>query len=191
MKLGRQIKKYRQEANMTQEELADRIFVTRQTVSNWENDKNYPDIKSLLLLSSLFQVSLDTLVKGDLEEMKEKIKEDDVRKFNRDSGVFTVLLIASILSAVPMFYFLGLIGAGIWVVLYGITMYYAIRIEKQKKRYDIQSYREIVAFSEGRRLDETEKIRESGKRMYQKILLTIGAAVVALAVLIVVDWILT
>lgn len=191
MELGRQIKKYRQEANMTQEELADRIFVTRQTVSNWENDKNYPDIKSLLLLSSLFQVSLDTLVKGDLEEMKEKIKEDDVRKFNRDSGVFTVLLIASILSAVPMFYFLGLIGAGIWVVLYGITMYYAIRIEKQKKRYDIQSYREIVAFSEGRRLDETEKIRESGKRMYQKILLTIGAAVVALAVLIVVDWILT
>lgn len=191
MELGRQIKKYRQEANMTQEELADRIFVTRQTVSNWENDKNYPDIKSLLLLSSLFQVSLDTLVKGDLEEMKEKIKEDDVRKFNRDSGVFTVLLIASILSAVPMFFLLEWIGVGIWAILYGITMYYAVRIEKQKKRYDIQSYREIVAFSEGRRLDETEKIRESGKRMYQKILLTIGAAVVALAVLIVVEWILT
>ena len=53
MEIGRQIRKYRQELNMSQEELADHVFVTRQTVSNWENDKNYPDINSLLLLSSL------------------------------------------------------------------------------------------------------------------------------------------
>ena len=42
MEIGRQIRKYRQELNMSQEELADHVFVTRQTVSNWENDKNYP-----------------------------------------------------------------------------------------------------------------------------------------------------
>ena len=75
MEIGKQIKKYRTDIKLSQEALAERIFVSRQTISNWENDKNYPDMKSLLLLSSLFNVSLDILVKGDLEEMKKEIKK--------------------------------------------------------------------------------------------------------------------
>ena len=58
--------------------LADKIFVTRQTVSNWENDKSYPDINSLVLMAEVFGVSLDNLVKGDIEEMNEKIKTEDI-----------------------------------------------------------------------------------------------------------------
>ena len=67
MEIGKQIKKYRTEMKFSQEELSEKIFVSRQTISNWENNKNYPDVKSLLLLSSLFNVSLDILIKGDLE----------------------------------------------------------------------------------------------------------------------------
>lgn len=51
IELGKQIKKYRLEAKYSQEELADKVYVSRQTISNWENDKNYPDIKSLVLIS--------------------------------------------------------------------------------------------------------------------------------------------
>ena len=47
LNIGSQIKNYREQLKISQEELADRIFVTRQTISNWENNKNYPDIKSL------------------------------------------------------------------------------------------------------------------------------------------------
>ena len=54
MKIGKQIRKYRTEMELSQDELAEKIFVSRQTISNWENNKNYPDVKSLLLLSSLF-----------------------------------------------------------------------------------------------------------------------------------------
>ena len=72
MELSKQIKKYRAEANLSQEELADKVFVSRQTISNWENNKNYPDIKSLVLMSEIFQVSLDNLIKGDLERMKKE-----------------------------------------------------------------------------------------------------------------------
>ena len=54
MELNAQIKKYRTELNLSQEELAEKVYVTRQTISNWENGKSYPDIHSLLLLSSLF-----------------------------------------------------------------------------------------------------------------------------------------
>ncbi|MDO7204570.1 helix-turn-helix transcriptional regulator [Paraclostridium bifermentans] len=58
MEIGKQIKKYRTDRKLSQEALAERIFVSRQTISNWENDKNYPDMKSLLLLSSLLMYLL-------------------------------------------------------------------------------------------------------------------------------------
>ena len=70
MEIGTQIKRYRNELKLSQEELADKVFVTRQTISNWETGKNYPDIHSVLLLSSIFNISLDQLIKGDIEIMK-------------------------------------------------------------------------------------------------------------------------
>ena len=74
MELGTQIKKYRTAMAISQEDLAEKIYVSRQTISNWENNKSYPDVKSLLLLSATFNVTLDILIKGDLEEMKETIQ---------------------------------------------------------------------------------------------------------------------
>lgn len=50
MELYKQIKRYRTDMNLSQEELAEKIYVTRQTISNWENDKSYPDIHSLLVV---------------------------------------------------------------------------------------------------------------------------------------------
>ena len=107
MELGNQIKKYRNQLNMSQDELAEKIYVTRQTISNWENEKNYPDVHSLLRLSSLFGVSVDELIKGDLEMMKETIKgqsyaEEDIKRFNRDGAIFTVLMIAMVILPVPL-----------------------------------------------------------------------------------------
>lgn len=182
MEIGSQIKKYRKERKLSQEELADKVFVTRQTVSNWENDKSYPDIRSLALLASLFGISLDILVKGDLEEMKEQIQEADVRRLNRDSAVYSVLLLAAMVLPIPLAHFLGYVGIGIWAVLMGSALYYALRIEKQKKAHDIQTYKEIVAFSQGKRLSEIEKNREIGKRPYQKALLAIGAGLLTLVI---------
>ena len=66
MELGKRLKELRNRKGMTQDELAERLFVSRQTISSWENDKSYPDIHSLLMISELFSVSLDTLVKGDI-----------------------------------------------------------------------------------------------------------------------------
>lgn len=87
MEVGNQIKKYRQSIKLTQEELAEKIYVTRQTVSNWERGKNYPDLNSLIMLCDLFNISLDILVKGDVIEMKKQVVQDDVRKFKRDTVI--------------------------------------------------------------------------------------------------------
>ena len=57
MEMGKQIKRLRTEQGISQETLAEKVYVSRQTVSNWENDKNYPDINSLLRMSEIFHVS--------------------------------------------------------------------------------------------------------------------------------------
>ena len=88
MELGNQIKAHRAALSLSQEELAEKVYVTRQTVSNWETGKSYPDIHSLLLLSALFDVSLDQLIKGDLETMKQEVNAADVKAMNRDAIIF-------------------------------------------------------------------------------------------------------
>lgn len=170
MELSAQIKRYRTALKLSQEELAEKVYVTRQTVSNWENEKSYPDIHSLLCLSALFNVSLDQLIKGDLVTMKAIIDEQEVKKFNRDGAVFAVHFVLLILSAAPLFVCLewyALIPLGLF---FAITMYWALRVERLKKQNDIQTYREIVAFTEGKKLDELQKAVEAGKRPYQNIL---------------------
>jgi transcriptional regulator with XRE-family HTH domain len=184
MEIGKKIKKYRTEMNLSQEELADKIFVSRQSISNWENDKNYPDIKTLLLLSSLFEVSLDTLVKGDIEEMKEQIKQEDIVQLNREGAIYSILLLAVIILPIPLAHFWGILGLGLWGIVTIVAFYFAIRIEKYKKNYDIQTYKEIEAFFEGKKLNEAEKNQEYGKRTYQKILWSLGVGVIAAAVAI-------
>ena len=154
MELSIQIKKYRTELHLSQEELAEKVYVTRQTISNWENEKSYPDIHSLLLLSSLFNVSLDQLIKGDIEKMKEIISEQEIKKFNYYGSIYTVHLAVLIISAVPLFMWLGRYAYIPFGILFIITQYWALKVEKLKKKNDIQTYKEIVAFTEGKKLDE-------------------------------------
>lgn len=182
MELNAQIKKYRTELNLSQEELAEKVYVTRQTISNWENGKSYPDIHSLLLLSSLFNVSLDQLIKGDIETMKEIINEQEVKKFNYYGNIFSIHFLILIISAVPLFFWLERYAFIPFGVLFAITMFWALKVEKIKKENDIQTYKEIVAFTEGKKLDELHKAVEVGKRPYQNVLKVIISAVVTTAV---------
>ena len=75
-------------------------------------------------------------------------------------------------------------------MVFAAATHYAIRLEKYKKKYDIQTYREIVAFTEGKKLDEIEKIRESGKRPYQHALSVVIAGVLTFAITIFIEWLI-
>lgn len=190
MELGSQIKKYRNEFSLSQDELAEKLYVSRQTISNWENDKSYPDVKSLLLLSEVFKTSIDNLIKGDVEIMKEVIKKEEIEKMNHYGIIYTLLLIAIVVSAVPLFMWLGYWAMIPWGMIFGCAMVYAFKIEKVKKENDVHTYREIVAFSEGKLLDDIQKQRELGKRPYQKILLVIGCATISFVVCIIIGLIM-
>ncbi len=188
MELSNQIKKYRKEMNLSQEELAEQIFVTRQSISNWETNRSYPDIHSLLLLSSFFHISLDQLIKGDIEAMREEVNKEDIQKFNRYGTKFAVILLLFIVSVVPLTVYFSYLGLAVSAVLYAVGLYYALAIEKYKKKFNIQTYREILAFTEGKKLDEIEKAKEYGKRPYQKVLLALLAPIVAFFAGIGITW---
>lgn len=188
--IGSKIKTLRLSKSMTQEQLAKALHVSAQAVSKWENGKSYPDIHSLLLLSALFDVSLDQLIKGDLETMKQEVNAADVKAMNRDAIIFSILLAATIILPVPLLKWFGLYGLIPELLIWGAAMYFALRLERIKKANNVQSYREILAFSEGKRLDEIEQKVEAGKRPYQKLLLVLLTAGITLLVGMVLSWLL-
>lgn len=193
MEIAVQIRKHRTESGLSQKDLADKIYVTRQTVSNWENGKSYPDIQSLLLLSQLFGVTVDQLIKGDLETMKQEISQEAVDTFNRESRIFAAMCIVSAVTFIPA----AALGfsrnqwwvLGLWVFLYGLTMHEAFRVEKLKKNQNLHTYREIVAYSEGRTLEELEAAEERGKRPYQAVFKVLAGAAVGVLLAALAIWV--
>ena len=189
MDIGLKIKKLREKQKISQEELALKIFVSRQTISNWETNKSCPDVKSLITLSDIFNVSLDNFIKDDIKEMREVVEKATIKNFNVISGVFLIELIVVAVSAYPLFSIKGNIGIIIWLCLFAITLYTASKIEKFKKNYDIQTYKEILAFIDGKQLTHDETQQEIGKRNYQKIIFAFIAGVIALIICFVVIFI--
>ena len=96
MEIGKKLKNARIEAGLTQEKAAEKIDVSRQTISNWENEKSYPDI--IIALSDLYSVSLDELLKGD-QKMAEHLEEStNVVKSNKKlTGAILLNIILMIL----------------------------------------------------------------------------------------------
>lgn len=98
MEIGKKLKNAQIEAGLTQEKAAEKIDVSRQTISNWENEKSYPDIISVIALSDLYSVSLDELLKGD-QKMAEHLEEStNVVKSNKKlTGAILLNIILMIL----------------------------------------------------------------------------------------------
>ena len=107
MEIGKKLKDARMKSGFTQEAVAEKINVSRQTISNWENEKSYPDIISVIELSSLYSISLDDLLKGD-ERMMEHLEEStNVVKSNQKLigaiilNIITVILLITLSMFLP------------------------------------------------------------------------------------------
>lgn len=181
MELGQQLKAHRKELGISQDELAEKIFVSRQSISNWENNKTYPDIHTLLLLAETFGISLDELIKGDVEEMKEEINAQERAGFNRDSVCFAIFGIVTVLSIAPLYAFLDYIGCLIWALIVGVAGYFCGRVELYKTMFDIQTYKEILAFQQGADLSTLSAVRAERnvvKHRASKAVMAIASALI-------------
>lgn len=165
MELPQQLKANRERLGLSQEDVAHAIFVSRQTMSSWENGKTYPDVQSLLLLSDLFGISIDELVKGDVVEMQETVSKDAVTIERLTIGMVFFFLGGLALmagfyvlwpeaSAIPGFSIGALLGIAAFLVLFAAAMICAVRIERIKKNHNLVTYRQISAFMDGEEIPE-------------------------------------
>ena len=104
MELGEKLKQARAAAGLTQEQVAEALLVTRQTISNWENGRTYPDIESVVRLSEVYALSLDELLKGDRKMVEHLRESTDIVKSNKKLlaavGSNVLLLLCMLLLAV-------------------------------------------------------------------------------------------
>ena len=113
MDIGTKIKQARISANLTQEDIAEKLGVSRQTISSWENGKSYPDVTSLFTLSDVYNVTVDFLAKGDKEMINHLKESSNVRKSNKQ-----IVLCVIALVIVNLAYFVGIIAIALPEVPY-------------------------------------------------------------------------
>ena len=145
MNIGNQISAIRKEQQLTQEQFRSLFHVTRQTVSNWENEKSYPDLQMLIDISNQFEISLDTLIKEDSKMVKTIDKERVLGKIKKEksiidffTGAGTGIIVSCLLSPDSIRRTVVII---IGLVMIGIGWY-------KKTRYDNKVYREITRLPE-------------------------------------------
>ncbi|MFR5079874.1 MAG: helix-turn-helix domain-containing protein [[Clostridium] innocuum] len=138
MEIGKKLKEARINSGLTQEQVAEDIKVTRQTISNWENERSYPDIMNVIDLSNLYSLSLDDLLKGD-DKMIEHLEENtNIVKSNRKliAAIMINVLLVILLVAFNMFlrdnqYYL--IGVFCFAIISSAALLYQI-IKKNYRR---------------------------------------------------------
>lgn len=103
MVFGEKLKTERNRKGWSQEELADKLYVSRQAVSKWENGQNYPSIEIIIKVSDLFELTIDELLRSDEELTRKVIKDSKRLAYPRLKAVFDVLfLIGIVLLAIKL-----------------------------------------------------------------------------------------
>lgn len=168
MELPEQLKANRERLGLSQEDVAHEIYVSRQTMSSWENGKTYPDVQSLLLLSQLFGVSIDELVKGDVVSMKDMISKDALAMERMSIGSIALILmgVACMVglhavwqdpTPVPYMTTGSLAGIAAMIALWIPSLILSLKVERIKKSHNLVTYREISAFMDGEEVPEDSK----------------------------------
>jgi transcriptional regulator with XRE-family HTH domain len=107
MIISEKLKQARSSCGLSEEEVADKVGVSRQTMSNWENGRSFPDIVSVIGLSDIYGISLDSLVKGDAEMIKHLDESTNVTKSNKQVAASIIALILCLLGTLGSIVLLG------------------------------------------------------------------------------------
>lgn len=184
MELARQIKKHRQALGISQEALAERIYVSRQTISNWETALTYPDVQSLLLLSVAFDISIDELIKGDVETMEESVRKADHSLI----WMYAAEMLLTVIAIVALFFALdsfieknttsGFACLLVFATTFATALGLSFAIKKAKVRNNILTYQEILAFCAGEEPNRTSRYNafvRKHKSAHDMLLVTLSA----------------
>lgn len=124
MEIGQKLRQARLDSGLTQEAVAERVGVSRQTVSNWENNRSYPDIASVITLSDLYSLTLDELLKGDVAMIRHLEESTDVVRSREKLSRLLVVLTYLIIWALSILVFW--MGFKEEAMLYSIATFYLV-----------------------------------------------------------------
>ncbi len=142
MDLGSKICKLRKDAKMSQEQLSEKLSVTRQTISNWELGQTVPDISQAKEISKIFNISLDELTDNDIKDILVQ------RVTNTENMANTTIKI---------FKFLSFIIICILLIVISLNLFYVVKNRKEtlelqkEQQFQLQSFKEYMANSVSRR----------------------------------------
>lgn len=143
MKISTILKQHRLDLNLTQEQVAEKVFVSTKSISNWENDRNFPDIESLVRLAKLYNLSLDSLLlEGSdiMNDIKKKEKAYQLQKVSLIGPQLTNFILFLMLLLPDKFKIFSMSDSMSYLILLAIfsnavTVFY---FNNQLKKYDIK-----------------------------------------------------
>lgn len=139
--LGEKLLDLRKSKGLSQEEVADKLGVTRQTVSKWETDQSTPDFDKIAPLCELYEISADELLTGVVTEKKEKVtinnNDSKKRTFGICLGIFLYFVsVAWIMTSIPVLNINPVLASAIFILIIGIAtitiVYHCITYKKDK-----------------------------------------------------------
>lgn len=134
MSLGEKIREQRKQAGLSQEQLAEKLNVSRQAITKWETDKGIPDVANLIAISDEFGLSLDELIKGDVAVKKKIIADSSAKKWH----VLVIVYLVAIVSYIAYFavchsiLMIGFLIATLFMLFFELRIFIKEKIYRQK-----------------------------------------------------------
>ena len=135
MSLGEKIREHRKQAGLSQEQLAEKLNVSRQAITKWETDKGIPDVTNLIAISDEFGVSLDELIKGDVAVKKKLIADGSAKKWHVLVIVYLIAIVAYIayFAVCHRMLMIGFLIATLFMLFFELRIFIKERIHKQNR----------------------------------------------------------
>lgn len=175
MDIGNQIRERRARLGLSQDELAQKLYVSRVTISHWETGKTLPDVQSMLLLANLFDTTIDELVRGDVDEMREMVKRSEQRTKVFAVALATVEVIVITALAVTAVAGRDYLEPVLRLLLAVLVLAFSIAVLVARRgagAEDAKSAADLLGAATG---DAVEAARESGASLGMRLVLQVFA----------------
>ena len=178
MDIGNQIRERRQRLGLSQDELAQRLYVSRVTISHWETNKTLPDVQSMLLLANLFGTTIDEMVRGDVDEMREMVEKSEQQR-----KAFAIVLGAVEVTVIAVLAFMAVAGrdyldSALRLLLSVLVLAFAVVVlvaRRGGEGREAKSAAELLGAASG---DPVEAARESASANVMRLVLQVFVGLV-------------
>lgn len=188
MDVGNQIRERRQRLGLSQEELAQRLYVSRVTISHWETGRTLPDVQSMLLLANLFGTTIDEMVRGDVDEMREMVEKDERRTRTLAVALAAVEVVAVTALAVTAVAGRDYLEPALRLLLAVLALAFSVAVLASRRGWGDEGARSAAELLGAATGEPVEAARASGAALGMRVVLQVFVGLaVGIGVLVAAD----